>query len=500
MNTTGAAAPWDLVGTGDFNGDGTTDFAWHNKASDEIGIWMFDSTDPSQQLFGSRVIGKPVGWDLVAVGDFDGNGTSDLAFRHRESGSNAVWKMDGYEFTPVLLPPVPDLNWELRGIADFDGNGSPELMWRRKDNGVNSVWVMGGDANTTIARTYDLQTVDTGWKIAALTDVDSDGKTDIIWRQPSSAQTAVWTMNGATLVTGALLAPSVPVSGDWKLVGARIVGGRSLGSICSLMDDSERGVGSCLRTCTGGRLTGWGGPILQSDGRLNGSCDCACDDSGASTAADPGKIAIAKPNAGTACTRQAKALNATTNAACRWIDRESPKGLCGADDAAALGCNRTEARMDLPLQYAQVGTAFTYGPDKGMSVTRVGACTPGGSCDGTVKVAIAPALVPVAACAVDPACVAFVIATVGAAAWLAAKTVNETGGAVAKAIRDFERSHRPGCEPCPDPPPDFLRGPDTDHLHHPCPGAHTHVYRYKYNQDKNCKCWINSYQVDVICQ
>ena len=110
-NTSGAAAPCDLVGTGDFNDDGTTDFAWQNKESDEIAVWMFDSTDPSQQSFGGRVIGRPVGWDLTAVGDFDGNGTTDLAFRHRITGDNAVWK---WMVTSLLESSCPRFRLSLQ--------------------------------------------------------------------------------------------------------------------------------------------------------------------------------------------------------------------------------------------------------------------------------------------------------------------------------------------------------------------------------------------------
>jgi len=381
VNTTGAGAPWALVATGDFNDDGTTDFAWQNKSTDDIAIWMFDSTDVSQQAFEGRVIGKPVGWDLVAAGDLDRNGTDDLAFRNRVSGENAVWKMDGFAATGEFLTPVPDLNWELRGIGDFKGDGSTELMWRRKDNGENAVWVMNPNARTSIQSTYALQTVEPSWKLAGLSDVDSDGKSDLVWRQPSTGTTAVWKMDGANLVSGVFL-PQV-VAGDWNLVGTRIVGGDSLGPACSNLD----GVGSCeTRNCTGGFLRGW------ATSNFVGSCYCACDDSGRRAATDPGKIALAKPNPGTPCTRQATiAGNSNLAAACEWVAEKSPGPLCKKDDVAALGCKRRAQRAKVPTALASVGANWSRGGGSTWNVKQVGTCTPDGTCDATLVPSPPPA-------------------------------------------------------------------------------------------------------------
>ena len=54
------------------------------------------------------------------------------------------------------------------------------------------------------------------------------------------------------------------------------------------------------------------------------------------------------------------------------------------------------------------------------------------------------------------------------------------------------------CPPCPDPPPGYSRY-DTSHTHFPCPGGHTHVYTYEYNQNPDtCECFLKLVE-DVEC-
>jgi RHS repeat-associated protein len=55
------------------------------------------------------------------------------------------------------------------------------------------------------------------------------------------------------------------------------------------------------------------------------------------------------------------------------------------------------------------------------------------------------------------------------------------------------------CPPCPAPPPGYSRY-DTGHPHFPCPGAHTHVYSYEYNQNpETCQCFLKRSE-EVICE
>src|SRR4051794_35652138 len=76
-------APWNIVGVGDFNGNGKPDILWHDtNASNETQIWFMDGhrivgrgpvlDENGQPIF----VGAP--WNIVGVGDFNGNGKPDI--------------------------------------------------------------------------------------------------------------------------------------------------------------------------------------------------------------------------------------------------------------------------------------------------------------------------------------------------------------------------------------------------------------------------------------
>jgi hypothetical protein len=48
-------------------------------------------------------------------------------------------------------------------------------------------------------------------------DFNNDGKPDLLWRNKANGNVAVWYMNGATLVSGAVIYQGVPL--DWEIVG-----------------------------------------------------------------------------------------------------------------------------------------------------------------------------------------------------------------------------------------------------------------------------------------
>jgi hypothetical protein len=58
---------------------------------------------------------------------------------------------------------------------------------------------------------------DQTWTIVGTGDFNGDGKTDILWRNTSSGQNAVWYMDGVT-VTGFAILDSMPDQA-WNIVG-----------------------------------------------------------------------------------------------------------------------------------------------------------------------------------------------------------------------------------------------------------------------------------------
>ncbi len=193
----------------DFNGDGKSDILWRHAASGQNYLWLMNGKSIIDSGYLPTV---GLNWRLAGTGDFSGDGKSDILWRHATTGQNYLWLMDG---TAVIdsgyLLTVADLNWRLAGTGDFNGDGKSDILWRHATSGQSYLWLMNGKA---IIDSGYLSTVGLNWQLAGTGDFNGDGKSDILWRHATTGQNYLWLMDGAAVIDVGYLLTEEP---NWRL-------------------------------------------------------------------------------------------------------------------------------------------------------------------------------------------------------------------------------------------------------------------------------------------
>ncbi|QIR36614.1 VCBS repeat-containing protein [Tolypothrix sp. PCC 7910] len=184
----------------DFDGNGKTDIFWRNTAG-QNSAWFMDGTTATKQAVDT----VDPNWTF-SVADFNGDYKTDLLWRNNQTGENVIWETNSVLPNNVFFSgkalKTLDLNWQS-SIGDFNGDGKTDIFWHNNATGENTSWLMD---STTVSKETFLTATPTTSK-ASFGDFNGDGKTDIYWRDYAGGADQVWTTNGdGTTVTATPIA------------------------------------------------------------------------------------------------------------------------------------------------------------------------------------------------------------------------------------------------------------------------------------------------------
>ena len=155
---------WKIAGIGDVDGDGRADIVWRNSATGENYLFPILGLMVKPTEGYVRTVAN-LDWKIAGIGDSNGDGKADLLWRNASTGENYIFPMVGNEIlgSEGYLRSVTNLAWEVAQIGDFDGDGKSDILWRNTDTGENYVYLMDG---TLIAGEAYLPTVaDQNWTV-----------------------------------------------------------------------------------------------------------------------------------------------------------------------------------------------------------------------------------------------------------------------------------------------------------------------------------------------
>lgn len=214
-----ADTAWKIVATPDLNKDGHPDILWQHDAGYVAYWYMWGETQISGELLTATPL-SDLGWRIVASGDLDGDGFTDILWQHTD-GRVGVWYMHGvrYRFGEVVAD-LDDQQWRVAGAADVNGDRRLDLVWHHAVRGDVAVWFMNNRALLD-GVAVNSSNPDLDWRIVSVADLDRDGAPDFVWQNRSTGELGAWMMDGAALRHGLMLNPSVVPNTTWRIAGPR---------------------------------------------------------------------------------------------------------------------------------------------------------------------------------------------------------------------------------------------------------------------------------------
>jgi len=180
----------------DFDADTHADILWRHRVTGNDALWLMNGRTAGKGPL-NRV--AQAAQKVEGVGDFDGDGKADIFWRNTAIGTNSIWLMNGRTPSFGATQTVANLSFNVAGIGDFDGDGKDDVLWRDATTGANSIWLMNGRTPGT----GPINATATAWSVGGVGDFDGDGKADILWRNSLNGRNSIWLMNGRTISFGA---------------------------------------------------------------------------------------------------------------------------------------------------------------------------------------------------------------------------------------------------------------------------------------------------------
>ena len=177
---------WATSGIGDFNKDGSSDLAWYNPSTNGIDIWKLSHG----HWAGSTDVGShPAGHQPAGFGDFNHDGTTDIAWYNPTTSNIDIWKIADGGWAGSSDVGLHPSGYQPALTGDFNGDGTSDIAWYNPTTTNVDIWLIN---NALWAGSVDVGLHPAGYQPVLSGDFNGDGTSDIGWYNQATGDVDIW--------------------------------------------------------------------------------------------------------------------------------------------------------------------------------------------------------------------------------------------------------------------------------------------------------------------
>ena len=176
-------AGYTVAGIGDWTGNGTDGILWYNASTGDTDEWQLSGGKWSASVgLGSH----PGNYQIAGIGDFNGDSTDDVLWTSVNGDgtvSTDIWELGSNgKWINSVSPGSHPAGYQVVGVGDFTGNGTSDILWYNASTGATDEWLIN---NGHWAGSVDLGTHPGGFQIAGVGDFTGQGTKGLLWHAAS---------------------------------------------------------------------------------------------------------------------------------------------------------------------------------------------------------------------------------------------------------------------------------------------------------------------------
>ena len=182
------SSEWDVLHSNDFNGDGVSDILIQRKSDGNL-YTVLVSSDGTTSTLNKIVSGMPNSeWDILQTGDFNGDDVTDI-LAQRKSDGNLYTILVGSDGTTATLNKIvsgmPSSEWDILDTNKFNSDASTDILAQRKSDGNIYTILLNASGTSATLNKIVSGMPSSEWNLLQTGNFNSDSITDILVQRKS---------------------------------------------------------------------------------------------------------------------------------------------------------------------------------------------------------------------------------------------------------------------------------------------------------------------------